>query len=57
MTETIVKVTEDYETGARSVLVMPRQEASERLIPWTPGLPLEEGAALDSELLCGLFPS
>ena len=30
MTETIVKVTEDYETGARSVLVMPRQEASER---------------------------
>ncbi len=30
MTETIVKVTEDYETGERNVLVMPRQEASER---------------------------
>jgi AAA domain len=30
MTETIVKVTEDYTTGAREVIVLPRQEAQER---------------------------
>jgi hypothetical protein len=30
MTETIVKVSEDYETGGRKVLVLPRNEAPER---------------------------
>jgi RecA/RadA recombinase len=30
MTETIVKVSEDYETGARSVMVMPRNEKAEK---------------------------